>query len=77
MDSSCILPCWILLLVMAVLTLIPEVIPRQTDAWIVAVIIVEPDLVMDDFAQAVTAHLAQAAVHGNTVSYIPGSRPAP
>ena len=53
---------WVLFLVVAILTLIAQIAFGQTDLRVVAVDVVQPDLVMHDLAQLSTAHLADSTL---------------
>ena len=54
----------ILLLVVAGLALIKKILRVQADLWIVAVLIIQPDLMVDNEPRLLTTDLTGPAVHG-------------
>ena len=59
------------------LAFIPEVLRVQADGWIVAVVIVQPDLMMDDQPRLSLAYLAGPTIYSQPVLYICSPGPAP
>ena len=72
----CCLP-WVAFLVVTRLTLIHKVIEAQADLWVVAVLIVQPYLVVYYSTRLIMAYLTQPAVNGQPVVYValPGHPP--
>ena len=70
-------PSRVALLVVALLTFISEVARVQADLWVVAVVVVQPYLMMDCLAQLLATLLADTSVNCHPCFYIsgPGSTP--
>ena len=68
---------WVLLFVVTGLALIGEELSVEADARVVAVVVVQPDLVVHDLPQLLVAHLAHAAIEGHARGDIGITRTAP
>ena len=62
---------------MARLALIHEVVRVQTDVWVVAVDVIQPDLMVHDLARLLLTDLTDPAVYGQPFVYVclPGQPP--
>lgn len=68
---------WITLLVVTCLALISQVFKIERHIWIVAIVVIEPRLMVHDLAEFMTTHLTDASVNGLSISYIRIPCPTP